>query len=64
MSKLDRLFNDIKNECLVLIHDKRVDIEELSFQMGVDMKTLYNLIESRNDDFSLYLKLYEILLTW
>ena len=64
MSKLDRLFNDIKNECLVLIHDKRVDIEELSFQMGVDMQTLYNLIESRNDDFSLYLKLYEILLTW
>ena len=64
MSRLDALFNEIKKDCLVLIHKKNVDIEELSFQMGLDMKSLYNLLESRNDDFSLYLKLYDILLLW
>ena len=64
MSDLDLLYKDVKEECIKLIYDKNVDIEELSFQMGLDVNALYNVLNNKNKDFSIYLKLYDILLGW
>ena len=61
---LDLLYKDVKEECIKLIYDKNVDMEELSFCMGLDEKSLYNILNSNNKDFSLYLKLYDLLLGW
>lgn len=62
--KLDRLFYAIRNDCLDLIEKKKVDVEELSFKLGCNLETLVNLLNDRDEDFSIYLKLYDILLEW
>lgn len=62
--KLDLLFNQIKKECITMITNKKVDIDDLSFEMGMNKKVLYDLFENRNEDFSLYLKMYNILTNW
>lgn len=62
--KLELLFNQIKKECITMITNKKVDIDDLSFEMGMNKKVLYDLFENRNEDFSLYLKMYNILTNW
>ncbi len=61
---LNELFKEIRNECLQIIEVKNVDIEELSFRMGMSTNNLYHFLQKRNSDFSVYLKLYEVLLGW
>ena len=61
---LNELFLQIRKECLLIISKKNVDVSELSFRMGMDSKTLYNVLNDKNKDFSIYLKLYEVLLGW
>lgn len=61
---LDELFLEIKKECFEIIYKKNVDVSELSFRMGMNAKTLYNVLNEKNEDFSIYLKLYEVLLGW
>jgi len=61
---LNELFINIRRECLQMIYQKNVDVEELSFRMGVNTKTLYSVLKNKNEDFSIYLKLYEVLLGW
>ena len=62
--KLDLLFDEIKNECLNIIKEKNVDIEELSTSLGCDVNSLLKLLKERDADFSVYLKLYDILTDW
>ena len=62
--KLDLLFEEIKNECIKIIEDRNIDIDELSHEMGCDAKTLLKFLEKREADFSVYLKLYDILIEW
>ena len=59
---LNELFLEIRKECLLLINKKNVDVSELSFRMGLSSKTLYDVLNDKNEDFSIYLKLYEVLL--
>ncbi len=61
---LNELFKQIRNECLQIIYKKNVDIDELSFKMGINTGTLYKILEDKIEDFSIYLKLYEVLLGW
>lgn len=61
---LNELFLEIRKECLLLINKKNVDVSELSFRMGLSSKTLYDVLNDKNEDFSIYLKLYEVLLGW
>ena len=62
--KLDKLFYSIRDECLELIKEKKVDTEELAFKVGCNNETLVNLLNNRIKDFSIYLKLYDVLLDW
>ena len=61
---LNELFKTIRNECLMIIAQKKVNIDELSFKMGMKTSTLYKLLTNKSEDFSIYLKLYEVLLGW
>ena len=61
---LDELYLQIRNECLQIIFKKNVDIDELSFRMGMNQNTLFNILNNKDEDFSIYLKLYEVLLGW
>ena len=61
---LNELYLQIRRECLKIIHKKKVDVEELSFRMGLSCEVLHNVLSEKNKDFSIYLKLYEILLGW
>ncbi len=63
-NNLNELFTQIRNECLEIIDKKNVNVDELSFQMGINSRTLYNVLKNKNEDFSIYLKLYEVLLGW
>ena len=64
MNDLDELYAEIKGECIKLIYDKNVDMQELSYRVGLDTSHLYTILNSNDQDFSLYLKLYEVLLGW
>ena len=63
-NELDLLYKDVKEECIKLIYYKNVDMEELSFQMGVDVNSLFNILNNKDKDFTVYLKLYDILVGW
>ena len=63
-NNLNELFLQIRKECLQMIDQKRIDISELSFKMGMSIKSLYNILKDKDKDFSVYLKLYEVLLGW
>jgi hypothetical protein len=63
-NNLNELFLQIRKECLQMIDQKRIDISELSFKMGMSIRALYNVLKDKDKDFSVYLKLYEVLLGW
>lgn len=62
--KLNILFNQIKNDCLSLISKKKVDLDDLSFKLGINKEKIYDLFENKNEDFSIYLKMYDVLTQW
>ena len=64
MKKLDELFESIRNECLKIINNKKVDLDELSFVLGCNQEELTNILINKDEDFSVYLKLYDVLVEW
>lgn len=62
--RLDELFDEIKNECISIIEKRKINLEDLSSELGCDTKTLLRFLKKRNADFSIYLKLYDILVDW
>ena len=64
MKKLDELFESIRNDCLKLIDNKKVDLDELSFVLGCNQEELTNILINKDEDFSVYLKLYDVLVEW
>ncbi len=61
---LDALYIDMKNQCLKMIEEKNVDIEELAFCLGITLDDFIAKFRVRDKDFSLYLKTYDLLLGW
>ncbi len=62
--RLDKLFSDIKKDCVELIQEKDVSISDLSFQLGISADEFVQRFQSRCRDFSFYLKTYDILMKW
>ncbi len=62
--KLNNLFLDIKNKTLNLIKEKNIDIDVLSFKLGIDSDKLISNYTNRIDDFSFYLKTLELVTNW
>ena len=61
MKKLDELFESIRNECLKIINNKKIDLNELSFVLGCNQEELTNILINKDEDFSVYLKLYDVM---
>ena len=62
--KLDNLFYNIKTDCMNLIKEKDVSLEELSFALGISSKEFISNFQARIKDFSFYLETYRILIEW
>lgn len=62
--KLEQLFLEVKRDCVRLISQKDVNIEELSFQLGVSTKQFIENFQTRIRDFSFYLQTYHLLVEW
>lgn len=62
--KLDNLFYNIKTDCMDLIKEKDVSLEELSFALGISSREFISNFQARIKDFSFYLETYRILMEW
>ena len=62
--KLNNLFLDIREIILDLIQRKHVDLDILSFKLGVSRKTFINNFYQRIDDYTFYLETLSLLERW
>ena len=62
--ELDNLFLNIKNDCMTLIREKDISLEELSFTLGISSREFISNFQVRSKDFSFYLETYRILMEW
>ena len=62
--ELDNLFLNIKNDCMTLIIEKDISLEELSFTLGISSREFISNFQVRIKDFSFYLETYRILMEW
>lgn len=62
--KLDNLFYNIKKDCMDLIREKDVNLEDLSFALGISSREFISNFQTRIKDFSFYLETYRILMEW
>lgn len=63
-NSLDELYVQIVKDSIKLIKEKNVDISQLSFELGISIKELYNTFTKRSEDFSIYFKMYDTLVEW
>ncbi len=64
MKDIDIVFNKLKKECIDIILKQKVSAEELSFRLGCSPSMLISLLKGKNEDISIYLKLYDVLVNW
>ena len=57
-------WHKICQECLSLITSKNVDIDELSFQLGVSKERFMKYFNKPSYDLTFYLKTYNLLIEW
>lgn len=62
--KLDNLFFNIRNTILNLIQEKKVDIDALTFDLGISRLVFINNLAKRIDDFTFYLQTLSVLENW
>lgn len=63
-NQLDVLYNQIIKESLELIKSKKIDLDELAFKIGISSERLKKALLSRDEDFSIYFRAYDLLLEW
>lgn len=63
-NQLDVLYNKIVKESLDLIKSKNIDLDELAFKIGISSDRLKKSLLSRDEDFSIYFRTYDLLLDW
>lgn len=63
-NQLDVLYNKIVKESLELIKLKNIDLDELAFKIGISSSRLKKALFSRDEDFSIYFRTYDLLLDW
>lgn len=61
---LDGVYDKILKRSLDLIKEKQVNLSELILELGISNQMLDNLFEKKEEDFTLYLKLYDTLVEW
>ena len=62
--ELDNLFYNIKNTIFNIINEKNIDIELLSFDLGIDSTTFISNFSKRINDFTFYLQTLSLVENW
>ena len=63
-NKLDDLFYKIKERIFELISQKNVNIDALTFDLGINRDTFINNFAKRIEDFTFYLQTLSLLENW
>ena len=63
-TKLDNLFLNIRNTIFTLMQEKQVDIDALTFDLGISREKFVNNFSKRIDDFTFYLQTLSLLENW
>ena len=58
------LFNSIRKDSLKLIKEKNVDIDMLAFECDISTRKLIELLNKKDNDLLIYLKIYNTLVEW
>lgn len=61
---LDKLYLKIVTESIDKIIKNNIDIQELAFNLRIPKQELIKSFQERNKDFSIYLKMSDILEDW
>ena len=61
-NRLDKMFIIIRKDCIDLINNKNIDIDDLIFKLGISTNKFIDILTNRNKDFTIYLKMYNTLL--
>ena len=62
--KLNNLFFYLRSDVFKLIQEKNIDVDILSFNLGIGRETFINNFSKRIDDFSFYLQTLSLLESW
>jgi len=62
--RVKELYSDLTAKSLSLIKMNNIDLEDLSFSMGISNEKLMKLFDIKEKDFSMYLKMYMTLKNW
>lgn len=63
-SELLTLYNNIKKDIIEMITEKEIDINALSFDLGIDTDTFVYKLSNLSDDFSFYLRTLSLVENW
>ncbi len=58
------LFNSIRKDSLKLIKEKNVDLDMLAFECDISTRKLIELLNNKDNDLLIYLKIYNTLVEW
>ncbi len=58
------LFNSIRKDSLKLIKEKNVDLDMLAFECDISTRKLIELLNKKDNDLLIYLKIYNTLVEW
>ena len=61
-NRLDKMFENIRKDCIDLINNKNIDIDDLTFKLGISTNKFIDILTNRNKDFTIYLRMYNTLL--
>ena len=61
-NRLDKMFINIRKDCIDLINNKNIDIDDLIFKLGISTNKFIDILTNRNKDFTIYLRMYNTLL--
>lgn len=59
-----KFFQSIRTDSLKLIHDKKINIVELANKCDLDIRELVGILNKKNDNLFIYMKIYNTLVEW
>lgn len=62
MIKNNDIHDSLRFNCIELIKEKNINIQELTFDLGISEQEFYKVFNERCEDITIYLKTYNLLI--
>lgn len=62
MIKNNDIYDSLRFNCIELIKEKNINIQELTFDLGISEQEFYKVFNERCEDITIYLKTYNLLI--